>query len=133
MLISLWLVPVFAWANSGGEEKADDAAASGPVTEYLPMKPKFTINLVEPRKYLLVNVQLMVEGSESIEKINKNMPALRNALIMLYSGLSLADLQTVEQREALRIKTKDEIRTTLDKFANSDGFRDVFFSEFFIN
>jgi flagellar protein FliL len=133
MLISLWLVPFFAWANSGSEEKPEEAASSGPVIEYLPMKPKFTINLVEPRKYLLVNVQLMVEGSEAIEKINKNMPALRNALIMLYSGLSLADLQTVEQREALRLKTKDEIRTTLDKFANSDGFRDIFFTEFFIN
>ena len=61
------------------------------------------------------------------------MPAIKNALIMLYSGFSIADLQTMEQREALRVKTKDEIRNVLEKYANSDGFRDVFFTEFLLN
>lgn len=137
VLMCLWFLPVLTWANSGGEEKKEGAegegASSGPTMEYLEMKPKFTVNLTEPRKYLLVNVQLMVEGEEAIEKVKKNFPALRNSLIMLYSGLSVADLQTMDQREALRTKTKEQIRATLDKFANSDGFRDVYFSEFFVN
>jgi flagellar protein FliL len=130
LLVSLWFMPVLSWANSGGEA-ADES--EGPVTEYIEMKPKFTVNLMEPRKYIMVNVQLMVEGAANVEKVKKHMPALRNTLIMLYSGLAMADVQTVDQREALRLKTKEEIRSALEKYANSDGFRDVFFTEFFVN
>jgi flagellar protein FliL len=133
LLISLWMVPVLTWANSGGEAKKEGEEAAGPTMEYLEVKPKFTVNLLEPRKYLLVNVQLMVEGAEAIEKVAKNLPVIRNALIMLYSGLSVADVQTMEQREALRLKSKEEIRAALDKLSNSDGFRDIFFTEFFVN
>lgn len=134
LLMSLWFVPAFAWANSGGEEKHEGASEeSGPAMEYLELKPKFTVNLMEARKFLLVNVQLMIEGAEAIDAAKKNIPALRNALILLYSGLSIADLQTMEQREALRIKTKEEIKTTLEKFASSNGFKDVFFTEFYVN
>ncbi|MCX7089287.1 MAG: flagellar basal body-associated FliL family protein [Methylococcales bacterium] len=137
LLISLWVLPMMVWANSGGEEKKKEgeegAVSSEPMMEYIEMKPKFTVNLAEPKKYLLLNIQLMVEGEKPIEKVKKNMPAIRNALIMLYSGLAGADVQSMEQREALRIKTKDEIRAILEKFSNSDGFRDVFFTEFFVN
>lgn len=127
LLIGMYCFPVMTWANEGGEK------SEGPAIEYIEMKPKFTVNLVEPKKYLMANVQLMVEGDKEIEKVKKNMPAIKNALIMLYSGFSIADLQTMEQREALRVKTKDEIRNVLDKYANSDGFRDVFFTEFLLN
>ncbi|NOT86199.1 MAG: flagellar basal body-associated FliL family protein [Methylococcaceae bacterium] len=126
VLISLWFVPVFAVAAN--ENQGSDAAM-----EYLEMQPKLTINLAEPKKYLLINVQLMVEGAEAIELVKKNIPALRNALIMLYSGLSVTELQTMEQHEALRIKSKEEIRMTLERFAASEGFKDVFFTEFFVN
>jgi flagellar FliL protein len=39
----------------------------------------------------------------------------------------------MEQREALRLKTKELITQELTKIQNSDGFRDVFFSEFLVN
>lgn len=131
LLIMLLLInPLMLYASEGGEA-ADES--DGPVIEYVEMKPKFTVNLLEARKYIMVNVQMMVEGAANVEKIKKHMPALRNAMIMLYSGLSIADVQTVEQREALRLKTKEEIRGTLEKYANPDGFRDVFFTEFFVN
>lgn len=118
-------------ANSGGEEKADESA--GPVIEYVEMKPKFTVNLAEPKKYLMINVQLLVEGAEHVEKVKKHMPVLRHEMIMMLSGLHSADLQTMEQREALRLKTKQVITDLLTKIQNSDGFRDVFFSEFLVN
>lgn len=130
LLISLLLAPMLALANSG-EKKAEENA--GPVIEYLEMKPKFTVNLAEPKKYLLLNVQLLVEGAEHVEKVKKHMPVLRHEMIMMLSGMRAADLQTMEQREALRLKTKQLITDLLTKIQNSDGFRDVFFSEFLIN
>jgi flagellar protein FliL len=130
LLISLMLLPTMTWANSG-EEKTDESA--GPVIEYVEMKPKFTVNLAEPKKYLMLNVQLLVEGAEHVEKVKKSMPVLRHEMIMMLSGMQSADLQTMEQREALRMKTKQLITDLLTKMKNSDGFRDVFFSEFLIN
>ena len=127
LLLSLLLLPIWGFA---GDDKAEEA---GPVIEYIDMKPKFTVNLAEPKKYLLVNVQLLVEGAEAVERVKKHLPMLRHEMIMMLSGMHIADLQTVEQREALRVKTKDLITSALAKAENSDGFRDVFFSEFLVN
>jgi len=131
LLLSLLLMPFFAVANSGGGEKKEEG--SGPVIEYLEMTPKFTVNLNEPRKYLMINVQLLVEGAESVAKIKKHMPALRHELIMLYTGRASDQLQTMEQREALRQETVITIRKALEKLENSDGFRDVFFTEILVD
>ncbi len=112
---------------------AADEAEAEPVIEYLEMSPKFTVNLDKPNKYLVINVQLMVEGQKYIDKVKKHLPALRHELIMLYSGRASDSLQTMEQREALRAETKKALIKALNERANSDGFRDVFFTEFLVN
>jgi len=125
LLTLMCLLPVLGLAESEEE--------SVPVIEYIDMTPKFTVNLAEPKKYLMVDIQLLVEGAENVEKIKKHMPMLRHEIIMMLSGMHIDDIQTVEQREALRTKTKELIAQSLDKIHNSDGFRDVFFSEFLVN
>lgn len=122
----LCLLPFLGYAKSDEEE-------AGPVIEYVEMAPKFTVNLSEPKKYLLINIQLLVEGEVNLEKVKKHMPRLRHEIIMMLSGMHVGDLQTTEQREALRSKTKELITKTLEQIQNSDGFRDVFFSEFLVN
>ena len=99
LFLSFFLTSNYAFAG-------DDEESAESVIEYIEMSPKFTVNLDKASKYLLVNVQLMVEGAENIEKIKKHLPALRHELIMIYSGRSATDLQTMEQREALRQETK---------------------------
>ena len=112
LLISLMFLPYLVLANSE-EKKVDESA--GPIIEYLEMKPKFTVNLAEPKKYLMINIQLLVEGAANVEKVKKFMPALRHEMIMTLSGMHIADLQTMEQREALRLKTKQLIFDKLAK------------------
>lgn len=126
LLLSGLVFSGYVWAQ-------DDNEQEGPVLEYIEMAPKFTVNLDKPRKYLLINVQLMVEGKDNAEKVKKHMPALRHELIMLYSDLKVNDLETMEQREDLRQKSIDMVKKTLEKYANIDGFRDLFFSEFLVN
>ncbi len=126
LLALMCLLPISGFAKSEEEN-------AGPVIEYVDMAPKFTVNLAEPRKYLLVNVQLLVEGVEAVENVKKHMPMLRHEIIMMLSGMHVADLQTTEQREALRVKTKELITQSLEKIHKSEGFTDVFFSEFLVN
>ena len=127
LLLSFLLIPSFAVANEGKTESSESGI------EYLEITPRLTVNLAEPRKYLLANIQLLAEGAEAIEKIKKNMPAIKHELIMLYSGRPVDSLQTMEQREALRKETLVAIRKVLDKYENSKGFNDVFFTDFLIN
>ncbi len=125
LLLSLLFIPNYATA---GEDETTEA-----VVEYLELKPKFTVNLAEPKKYLRVDVQLMVEGDKPIEKVKKHFPAIRHGLIMLFSGKAAASLQTMEQREALRKDALKVVKGTLEKHAkNSDGLRDLFFTEFLV-
>ncbi len=100
---------------------------------YVEMKPKFTVNLKERNKYLMAKVQVLVEGEKYVEKIEKHLPVMRHELIMLFSGNSISDVQTMEQREQLRLKSRQAIIDALDKYENSDGLRDVFFTEFLVN
>lgn len=125
LLLSFLFIPALAVANEKEEQ-------SGPVIEYLQMGPKFTVNLEEPRKYLMINVQLLVEGAEAVDKLKKHMPALKHELIMLYSGRSMEALQASKQREALRQETFNALKRVLEKYENSEGFKDVFFTEFLV-
>lgn len=129
ILLMCLLLPTMVMANSG-EKKAEESA--GPVIDYLEMKPKFTVNLAEPKKYLMVSVQLLIEGAEHIEKIKKHLPLLRHEMIMMLSGMHVADLESMDQREALRLKTKQVLTDALTKNESNEGFKDVFFSEFLI-
>jgi flagellar FliL protein len=120
-------MPSWAYANEGKSESGEGGM------EYLEITPKITVNLAEPRNYLLVNVQLLAEGAEAVEKIRKHMPAIKHELIMLFSGRPSDSLQTMEQREALRKETVAVLQKTLDKYEKNSGFKDVFFSEFLIS
>lgn len=126
LLAVLLSLPLLGFAS-------EDKEAEGPVIEYVDMQPKFTVNLAEPKKYLLVNVQLLVEGADTVEKVKKHLPMLRHELIMMLSGMHVADLQTMEQREALRAKAKELMAASLAKAKVKDGFKDLFFSEFLVN
>ena len=141
LVLSLLFMSVAA-ANEGAKEAETGA-------KYIEMTPKFTVNLAEPKKFLLVNVQLLVEGATTVAAVKKHMPALRHELIMLFSGRPSEELQTMEQREALRQQTTTVIRETLEKMESSsghgaakkehaeagheEGFKEAFFTEFLVD
>ena len=146
-VLSFLLMSVAA-ANEGAKESEADTGV-----KYIEMAPKFTVNLAEPKKFLLINVQLLAEGASTIEAVKKHMPALRHELIMLYSGRSSDELQTTAQREALRQETTTVIRQTLEKMEggnehhaaaekehakegkaeHEEGFKEAYFTEFLVD
>jgi flagellar protein FliL len=145
VVLSLLFMSV-AVAEEGEKESEAEVGA-----KYVEMTPKFTVNLAEPKKYLLINVQLLVDGANTIAAVKKHMPALRHELIMLYSGRPSDGLQTMEQREALRQETTEAIRKTLEKMEQADkghggaekehgeapvheeGFKEAYFTEFLVD
>lgn len=159
LLLSLLFVaaPVFA-EESGGHGGGESSSAGG--IQYIEITPKFVVNLLEPKKYLSINVQLLIEGAGIDTLIKKHMPAIKHELIMLFSDRSIESLQTMEQREALRQEAVETIHKTINKAEGieeealeptaaapttghakkekkkdysklpSGGFKDAFFTEF---
>ncbi len=129
LLMSLcFFAPQFAFAEGHGSEEKPD----GTGVAYVEVAPKFTINLVNSKKYLAINVQLLVED-ETVHVIKKHMPALKHELIMLFSGRTFEALQTIEQREALRQETIATVHKLIEKLENEESSRgliDIFFTEF---
>ncbi|WP_419621972.1 hypothetical protein, partial [Thiolapillus sp.] len=64
LLLSMVFLPGFA--------AAEEEEVAAPALEYLEMTPKFTVNLQGRKKYLLVDVQLLVEGDTQIETVKKH-------------------------------------------------------------
>lgn len=112
-----------------GEEEEEKPS---PSIEYLPLQPKLIVNLAGRRHYLRVDVQLMIKGKEHLERIQKHLPMIRHALIVLLSDLPPEKVAAVGERERLRQEALAEVRRILDRYTDSDGLKDIFFTEFLI-
>jgi flagellar FliL protein len=68
-----------------------------------------------------------------VESLKNFEPAVRNDLVMLYSGQDNATLMTVDGKEKLRAATLAIIRKVLDgEGGNGQGLEAVYFTSFVI-
>lgn len=124
-----------AWFFLAGPGAQNDAAEE-PVPEpekeaiYLPME-RFTVNFDDGGRirYVQADMQLMAYDQAVIDRASRNMPAIRNRLILLLSDQDFADLRTVEGKEALRETVRAAVNETL-KTTAQDGIQAVFFTSF---
>lgn len=128
-LIFLLAVTPLSWSAEDEDEEAEKASAD---IEYLPIKPKLVVNLAGRRHYLSADVQLMIKGDDNLERIQKHVPLIRHTLIMLFSNLPPQQVADIGEREKLRESALHEIRKTLDQYSDSDGLKDIFFTEFLV-
>ncbi len=122
---------------AGDAETAEDVAAAAepepepePEPIYLGLD-KFTVNFdYQGRiRYVQADMQLMAHSQDIIDKAQKNMPAVRNRLIMLLSDQDFEALRQVEGKEALRGEVRDAVNETL-KVSGDEAIQDVFFTSF---
>ena len=66
---------------------------------------------------------------EALDKVEANMPAVRNSLIMLFGSQSFDELRTVEGKEKLRKAVKDNIHSVV-RMKGDAKVEDVFFTAF---
>ncbi len=116
-----------------GLAHSEEEATTEKKIAYLPLSPKFVVNLQGGRRsYLRAEIQLLVEESENLETIKTHIPAIRHSLIMLFSEYTVDQLQSSAQREELRQKALKQTQETLEKYASNGKLEDIFFTEFLI-
>lgn len=125
LLLMVVMMPSWA-AEEDGEESRQ------PEIEYLPVKPNLVVNLAGRRHYLRADVQLMIKGEDNLERIQKHLPLIRHTLIMHFSNLPPEKVAEISEREKLRESAFNEIRKVLDQYSDSDGLKDIYFTEFLV-
>lgn len=114
-----------------GEEAADPAADMAeegePGETELVSLPTFVVNLADPlgRRYLKLTLDVELKNIESAEKLKKNESKVRDAVILLLSSKTFADLASIDNKLAL----KEEIVRRLDQIVGKGKVLRVYFTE----
>lgn len=115
--------------GEGGEAQA---AVSDKKPIYQGLDPDFVVAFQNPKKvrFLKASLEVMVYEPDVIDDLKLHMPAVRDAILLLFSTQEEENLMSVEGKEAFRAQILEKIRSTLDTLTGRPGVEAVYFSNF---
>ena len=113
-----------------GEEASADAKGHEPV--YLALDPPFVVNFQSDSatRFLQVGVQLMARDQKALDAAKASEPAVRNALVMLFSSQDAKTLISRDGKEKLRADALAEIQKIVADRAKGAALDAVYFTSF---
>jgi len=99
---------------------------------YYGLDPDFVIAFQNPKKvrFLKASLEVMVYDQDVIDDIKLHMPAVRDAVLLLFSTQDEDGLLSVEGKEAFRAQILEKIRSTLERLTGNPGVEAIYFSNF---
>jgi flagellar FliL protein len=122
-------------ADAGADASAAPAAAPHAPPIYYKFDPAFVVNFGSEgnTRYLQITVETMSRDPAVVEEIKTNEPAIRNDLVLLFSGQQYESLVTPEGKDKLRQATLETIRKTVAaEGAKAELVEGVYFTSFVI-
>ncbi|QOJ22506.1 MAG: flagellar basal body-associated protein FliL [Gammaproteobacteria bacterium] len=118
--------------TSGGEE-SEPAQPKPKPTKFVDLDI-FTVNLQpeENNQYLQVGLTIKARETEVIQEITKQMPDIRNRILMLLSSKKAVEIAGIQGKQLLSQQIVDEIRQSLGSEELQDDIREVLFTSFVI-
>lgn len=128
----------FAWQQFMVDEAVDETATAGERpgsrsnASYLPLDPPLVVNFAAGGKlrYLQVSVEIMTQDPRGVEAVRRHTPAIRNALIALFSERDYEALLSRAGKEALRQEAIEVIRAEMNMLTGQPVAEDVYFTSF---
>jgi Flagellar basal body-associated protein len=101
-----------------------------PIGKVVPMPP-FTVNLADPlgRRLIKITLSLEVASEPVIEELKAQQPRVRDAVIMLLSSKTYADIATQDSKLVL----KSELTSRLNQILGGQKIVQVFITDLIIN
>jgi flagellar protein FliL len=128
-----------AVATPAADATADPAAAPAAAPHappiYYKFDPAFVVNFGSEgnTRYLQITVETMSRDPAVVDEIKTNEPAIRNDLVLLFSGQQYEALVTPEGKDKLRQATLETIRKTVAaEGAKAELIEGVYFTSFVI-
>lgn len=122
-------------AAPDGAVAANKPAAPHAAPIYYKFDPAFVVNFggEGSARYLQVTVEAMSRDMAVVESLKNTEPAVRNDLVMLFSGQDNATLMSVDGKEKLRAATLATIRKVVDsEGGNGKLIEAAYFTSFVI-
>lgn len=121
------IVPVAAGAH--GEEGAGGKSAA----VYFAIDPPMVVNFEDGSavRFLQITMEVMAHDQKAIESVQKNIPLIRNNLLLVMSNRNSQSLMSREGKEKLREEALAELRAVQKKEGGPD-VDDLLFTSFVV-
>ncbi len=112
---------------------ADDGAADGKA-QYYKLHPAFVVNLQSEgrKRFMQTEAQVMARSGATIQAVKYHQPAIRHALILLFSQQDTEALRTVEGKEKMRSAALKAINDVLRRETGEGKVSGVYFTSMVI-
>jgi len=92
--------------------------------------PPFVVNLADPlgRRYLKVSLDVEVVGKKAAQKLEEDMPQIKDSLILLLSSKSYSQVDSMEEK----LQLKKQIVSRLNQIAGGSPVIRVYYTEFVV-
>jgi flagellar FliL protein len=119
------IVPVSA---SGGHGEGE-----GKPSLFFPIDPPLVVNFEDGSavRFLQISMEVMAKDQKGIDSVQKNVPLIRNNLLLLMSNRDYQSLMSREGKEKLRMEALNEIRA-VQKKQGGDDIEDLLFTSFVV-
>jgi len=146
ILISVFLLVVIAMGGGffmmwnkmssmtvqNNEEVENDTETEEEIEKMGPTKKldTFIVNLADKggKRYLRVSMDLELEKQETVEMVEKRLPKIRDAILMILPTKKYKDIGTIEGKSSLR----NEILTKINELMQPEEIINIYFTEFVV-
>lgn len=99
---------------------------------YYPLKPEYILNIDARgrRRYMRLDIALMLRDDELISVIELHRPSIDNVINLIGGGQIFEEIQTAEGKEFLRLQLTQEIQAVFEKEVGKPGVEQVLFTNF---
>lgn len=114
------------------EDGLDTETRAKKDTYYFPLDPPFVVNFGDesPARFLQVTLEVSSRREQSLENVQKHMPAIRHNIVFLLSSQDYEIVKTREGKEKLRADLLSEIQKILKNRTGHVGVDDIYFTSF---
>jgi flagellar protein FliL len=125
------LITAVVPASGGGHEGGE--GGSGKAALYYAIDPPLVVNFEDGSvvRFLQITMEIMAHDQKAIDSVTKNMPLIRNNLLLLMSNRNYQSLMSREGKDKLREEALAEIRAVQKKQGGED-IDDLLFTSFVV-
>lgn len=116
-----------------GEEGVEaEAEVTDKPAIYYPLKPEYILNIDARgrRRYLRLDLTLMVRDDDMIPTIETHRASVDNVVNLVGGGQIFEEIQTPEGKEFMRLQLLKEMQTLFEKEVGKAGVEQVLFTNF---
>ena len=118
----------------GGAAQAGKAGGSAKTASvYYAIDPPLVVNFEDGSvvRFLQISMEIMAHDEKTIDSVQKNIPLIRNNLLLLMSNRNYQSMMSREGKESLRQEALTEIRAVQKKEGSPD-IDDLLFTSFVV-